>query len=106
MLVFQYTPNSAHDLLNNISVGRFRIFGGGGGGGGGGARIELRGIALPVPSNQIKVTFTITYPSTWYICDFFLLHIEIEGKGYVAPSSQIIGGGGGGLPPSPLFLRL
>ena len=46
------------------------------------------------------------YPSTWYICDFFLFHIEIEGKGgwiiggakgYVAPPpSQIIGGGGGG----------
>ena len=41
------------------------------------------------------------YPSTWYICDFFLFHIEIEGKGgwiiggakgMLAPS-QIIGGG-------------
>ena len=31
------------------------------------------------------------YPSTWYICDFFLFHIEIEGKG-----GWIIGGGGGG----------
>ena len=58
------------------------------------------------------------YPSTWYICDFFLFHIEIEGKG-----GWIIGGGGGGgervccPPPSqiiggpgppgpPLFLRL
>ena len=29
------------------------------------------------------------YPSTWYICDFFLFHIEIEGKG-----GWIIGGGG------------
>ena len=30
------------------------------------------------------------YPSTWYICDFFLFHIEIEGKG-----GWIIWGGGG-----------
>ena len=47
------------------------------------SRIELRGIVLPVPS-------------TWYICDFFLFHIELEGKcgfggcggskGYIAPS--------------------
>ena len=54
------------------------------------------------------------YPSTWYICDFFLFHIEIEGKGgwiiggggakgMLAPPSQIIGGGGGGGagPPGP-----
>ena len=51
------------------------------------------------------------YPSTWYICDFFLFHIEIEGKGgwiiegggggqgYVGPPSQIIGGGA--WPPGP-----
>ena len=48
---------------------------------------------MPVPSNQIKVTFInllLFYPSTWYICDFFLFHIEIEGKG-----GWIIGGGGG-----------
>ena len=69
------------------------------------SRIELRGIVLPVPSNQIKVAFLLLfYPSTWYICDFFLFHIEIEGqggwiigggggvKGYVGPPSQIIGG--------------
>ena len=38
------------------------------------SRIELKGIKL-------KVTFIIIfYPSTWYICDFFLFHIEIEGK--------------------------
>ena len=74
--------------------------------------IELKGIVLPVPSNQIKVT--LFYPSTWYICDFFLFHIEIEGKcgwiigggggggkGYVAPPHQIIGGGGGDCPPCP-----
>ena len=35
------------------------------------SRIELRGINLPVPSNQIKDTFIIILPSTWYICDFF-----------------------------------
>ena len=70
--------------------------------------IELRGIVLPVPSNQIKVTFIIIYPSTWYICDFFLFHMEIEGKGgwiiggakgYVGPPLKLLGGGG--LPPPP-----
>ena len=48
------------------------------------SRIELKGIVLLVPSNQIKVTFIIILPfclSAWYICDFFLFHIEIEGKG-------------------------
>ena len=55
------------------------------------SRIGLRGIVLPAPSNQIKFTFIILfYPSTWYICEFFLFHIEIEGK-----SGFIIGGGGG-----------
>ena len=61
------------------------------------SRIELKGIVLAVPSNQIKVT--LFYPSTEYICDFFLFHIEIEGKcGWIIiggqrvcwPSSQII----------------
>ena len=51
------------------------------------SRIELRGIVLPVPSNQIKVTFIVF--GTFVI--FFLFHIEIEGKG-----GWIIGGGGGG----------
>ena len=77
------------------------------------SRIELRGIVLPVPSNQLKWHLLLFYPSTWYICDFFLFHIE-KGKG-----GWIIGGGGkgyvappplkllGGLPlPPPLFLRL
>ena len=71
------------------------------------SRIELREIVLPVPSSQIKVKL-LFYPSTWYICDFFPFHIEIEGK-----SGLIIGGGGakgmlapppkllGGLPPPP-----
>ena len=57
------------------------------------------------------------YPSTWYICDFFLFHIEIEGKGgwiiggakgYVGPPPKLLGGGPGPLPPppppAPLFL--
>ena len=92
------------------------------------SRTELREIVLPAPSNQIKVTvqhlqikfklqLLLFYPSTWYICDFFLFHIEIEGKG-----GWIIGGGGvkgyvgpplkllvGLQPPPPhptLFLRL
>ena len=57
------------------------------------SRVELRGIILSVPSNQIrlKLNLLLFYPSTWYICDFFLFHIEIEGKG-----GWIILGGGGG----------
>ena len=48
------------------------------------------------------------YPSTWYICDFYLFHIEIEGKGgwiiggakgYVGPPLKLLGGGPG--PPCP-----
>ena len=82
------------------------------------SRIELRGI---VPSNLIKVTFIIIlfYPSAWFVFDFFLFHIEIEGKcGWIIggggggrgqrvcwPPSQIIGGGGA-FPPPPLFLCL
>ena len=42
------------------------------------SRIDLRGIVLPVPSNQIKGNLLLFYPSTWYICDFFLVHIEME----------------------------
>ena len=46
------------------------------------------------------------YPSTWYICDFFLFHIEIEGKdgwiiwgpkGMLAPLSNYWGA----CPPAP-----
>ena len=73
--------------------------------------IELRGIVLPVPSNQ-KLHLLLFYPSTWYICDFFLFHMEIEGKGgwiigglggqgYVAPLSDY---SGGGLGPPPYAL--
>ena len=40
---------------------------------------------------KLKLHLLLFYPSTWYICDFFLFHIEIEGK-----CGWIIGGGGGG----------
>ena len=40
---------------------------------------------------KLKLHLLLFYPSTWHICDFFLLHIEIERKG-----GWIIGGGGGG----------
>ena len=68
------------------------------------SRIKLKGIVLQVPSNQIKLHLLLFYPSTWYICDFSLFHIEIEGK-----CGWIIGGGGGGgakgmLPPPTLKL--
>ena len=35
------------------------------------SRLELKGIVLQVPSNQIQVTLLLFYPSTWYIWDFF-----------------------------------
>ena len=41
------------------------------------SRKDLKGIILQVPS---KLHLLLFYPSTWYICDFFLFHIEIEGK--------------------------
>ena len=40
---------------------------------------------------KLKLHLLLFYPSTWYICDLFLFHIEIEGKG-----GWIIWGGGGG----------
>ena len=75
----------------------------------------MRGIVFPVPSNQIKVALILLlfYPSTWYICDFFLFHLEIEGKGgwiiggpkgMLAPPLKLLGGPGPPWPP--LFLRL
>ena len=75
------------------------------------SRTELKGKVLQIPSNQIKVHLLLFYPSTWYICDFSLFHIEIKGKcGWIIrgvggqrvcwPPSQIIGGGGPG-PPGP-----
>ena len=71
------------------------------------SRMELRGIVLPAPSNQIKVTLLLFYPSTWYICDFFLFHIEIEGKcgwNIGGPKGMLalkLLGGGGAWPPLP-----
>ena len=85
------------------------------------SRIELRGIVLPLPSDQIKVISIIILPFYFYkyICDFFLFHIEIEGKGgwfigggggggkgYVGPPLKLLGGGGGLSPLAPLLLRL
>ena len=77
------------------------------------SRIELRGIVLPVPSNQIKVAFIIILPFNLVHLWFFLFHIEIVGKGgwiigggpkgMLAPLSNYWGMGG---LPSPLFLRL
>ena len=40
---------------------------------------------------KLKLHLLLFYPSTWYIRDFLLFHIEIEGKG-----GWIIWGGGGG----------
>ena len=65
------------------------------------SRTELRGTVLPVPSNQIKVTFIIILLfnlGTFVI--FFLFHLRGGSKGYVAPP-QIIGGGCPPLPPPP-----
>ena len=45
------------------------------------SRIELKGIVLPVPLNQIKVIFIILLPFKGTFVIFFLFHIEIEGKG-------------------------
>ena len=70
------------------------------------SRIELKGIVLQVPSNQIKVTFIIILPFNLVHLCFFLFHIEIEGKcgwsiggakGYVGPPLKLLGG----LPPPP-----
>ena len=46
------------------------------------SRIELRGIVLPVPSNQIEVAFIIILPfNLVHFVIFFMFRIEIEGKG-------------------------
>ena len=74
------------------------------------SRIELRGIVLPAPSNQIKVTFIIILPFNLVHLWFFpVSHRNWRkrwvdywgrggGKGYIARPPQIIGGGG--WPPS------
>ena len=71
--------------------------------------IELRGIYFcQYLQIKLKLHLLLFYPSTWYTCDFFLFHIEIEGKGgwiiggakgYVAPPPPLILFGG--LPPPP-----
>ena len=53
------------------------------------SRIEKGGIVFQI---KLKLHLLLFYPSTWYICDFFLFHIEIEGK----VGGIIRGGGGGG----------
>ena len=67
-------------------------------------RIERNSFASTFKS---KLHLVLFYASVWYICDFFLFHIEIEGKcggllggqRVCCPSpSQIIGGA---LPPCP-----
>ena len=74
------------------------------------SRIELRGIVLPVPSNQIKVAFIIIFPFNLVHLWFFPVSHRNRRKKWVDywggqrvcwPPSQIIGGGGGGLPPPP-----
>ena len=68
------------------------------------SRIELRGIVLPVPSNQIKVAFIIILPfNLVHLCFFPVSHrkggciIGGGGQRVCWPPSQIIGG-----PPPPL----
>ena len=65
------------------------------------SRIELRRIVLPELQIKLKLHLLLFYPSTWYTCDFFLFHIEIEGK-----CGWVIGGGGrkGYVAPPPLKL--
>ena len=67
--------------------------------------IELKGIVLQVPSNQIKVTLLLFYPSTWYICEFFCFTYKLKenvggllgagAKGMLAFPLKLLGGGGG-----------
>ena len=76
------------------------------------SRTELKGIVLPVPSNQIKVTFIIILPfdlihlwffpvsnrieekCRWIIFFFFFLGGGGGGKGYVGPPLKLLEGGG------------
>ena len=64
------------------------------------SRIELKGIVLPVLQIKFKLHLLLFNPSSWYICDFFLFHIEIEGKcgwmiggpkGMLAPPRKLLG---------------
>ena len=75
------------------------------------SRIELKGIVLQVPSNQIKVTFIIILPFNFVHLSIFLFHIDIEEKcGWIIrggqrvcwpPPSQMICGAGWELPSPP-----
>ena len=78
------------------------------------SRIELRGIVLPVPSNQIKVAFIIILPFNLYSYFFSCFTLKWTekvggllggGKGYVGPPLKLLGGLAPPGPP-PLFLRL
>ena len=44
------------------------------------SRIDLKGIILQAPPNQIKVTFIIIIPFNLVHLSLFLFHMEIEGK--------------------------
>ena len=55
------------------------------------SRIELKGIVCQYLQMKLKLNLLLFYPSTLYICDSYLFHIEIERK-----LGWIIGGGGGG----------
>ena len=82
------------------------------------SRIDLRGIALPVPSNQIKVTFIIILPFNLVHLWFFpvshrnwrnrwVAYLGGGGvKGYVPPPFSNYWGAWFPCPPAPLFLRL
>ena len=80
------------------------------------SRIELRGIVLPLPSNQIKVAFIIIFPfNLVHLCFFPVSHRNRRkrwvdywrgAKGYVGPPLKLLGGGAWPPPLAPLFLRL
>ena len=69
---------------------------------------------------KLKLHLLLFYPSTWYFCDFFLFHIEIEGKGgwiiwgggggggkgYVGPPLKLLGGGMAPPLPTPMGYRV
>ena len=69
---------------------------------------ELRGIVLPVPSNQIKVTFILFYLQLGafviFSCFTWKLKVKVGGlfggpKVMLAPFSNYWGGGGVVVPP-------
>ena len=77
------------------------------------SRIELRGIVLPVPSNQIKVALSVYYYFTLQLGTIVIFPVSyrnlrknvgglLEGaKGYVAPPLSNYWGGGPAPPPLP-----